>query len=113
MQTLNYFDEINNPITVCDTNGLIVYMNKASQKMLEKYDSKNLIGKSLFDCHNSQSNEIIKGLIANEESNSYFTLKNGIKKFIHQTPWYVDGKISGLIEIITVLEENVPLFERK
>lgn len=113
MQSLNYFNEIQNPITVCDINGIIVYMNKAAEKMLEKYDSKNLVGKSLYDCHNPQSNEIIKRLISNEESNSYFTLKNGVKKFVHQTPWYVDGKMNGLIEIVTVLPENTPTLERK
>jgi PAS domain S-box-containing protein len=113
MQSLNYFNEIQNPITVCDINGIIVYMNKAAEKMLEKYDSKNLVGKSLYDCHNPQSNEIIKRLISNEESNSYFTLKNGVKKFVHQTPWYVDGKMNGLIEIVTVLPENTPILERK
>jgi PAS domain S-box-containing protein len=113
MQVNSYFDELQNPITVCDTNGIIVYMNKASEKMLEKYKSKNLIGKSLYDCHNPQSNKIIRRLIASGESNSYYTLKNGIKKFVHQTPWYVEGKISGLMEIITVLPEDVPVLERK
>jgi transcriptional regulator with PAS, ATPase and Fis domain len=113
MSNFKYFDEISNPITICDIEGIIVYMNKASQKMLEKYDSGNLIGKSLYDCHNHHSNEIIKRLIDKEESNSYFTLKNGVKKFIHQTPWYVDGKMSGLIEIVTVLPSDLPTYERK
>jgi len=113
MENYMYFNEIQNPVTICDIKGIVVYMNKAAEKMLEKYDNKNLIGKSLYECHNSHSNEIIKRLIENEESNSYFTLKNGVKKFVHQTPWYIDGKMSGLIEIITVLPGDVPTFERK
>jgi transcriptional regulator with PAS, ATPase and Fis domain len=112
MEQPSYYDELLNPITVCDSEGTIIYMNNASRKMLENYNSQNLIGKSLYDCHNPHSNEIIRRLLETGESNTYFTIKKGVKKLVHQTPWFTDGKISGLIEIITILPDDVQTFER-
>jgi transcriptional regulator with PAS, ATPase and Fis domain len=112
MTHIDYFNEIENAVTVCDTKGIIVYMNVAAQKMLEKYGAKSLIGKSLYDCHNPASNETIKRLIDKKESNTYFTIKNGVKKLIHQTPWFMNGEMAGLIEICTVLPNNIETLDR-
>jgi DUF438 domain-containing protein len=40
-------------VTVCDKDGIIIYMNEKSRKTFEKYG--NLIGKNLMDCHNPSS----------------------------------------------------------
>jgi transcriptional regulator with PAS, ATPase and Fis domain len=112
MNQFNYFNEIENAVTICDAQGIIVYMNLAAQKMLAKYDSKSLIGNSLYDCHNPASNKIIKQLIEKGESNSYYTIKNGVKKLVHQTPWFNNGIVAGLIEICIVLPTEIQTFER-
>jgi hypothetical protein len=58
-------------------------------------------------------------MIANGESNSYTISKNGVKKLIHQTPWYKIGKdgngktIGGLVEVSIVLPDEMPHFVRE
>lgn len=52
-------------IVICNTNHEIVYMNPAAVKRYEKSGGADLIGKSLLDCHNERSREIIKKTIDN------------------------------------------------
>ncbi len=65
------------PVVICDLEHTIVYMNKAA---IEKYGEKNLVGKSIFDCHNSQSNEAIVKVVDwfrdNKENNIIYTYRN-------------------------------------
>ena len=43
-------NEMNCAVTVCDTEGVILYMNEKACRTFAKHG--NLIGKNLFDCHN-------------------------------------------------------------
>lgn len=52
-------DEDKCPIVVCDTKHTIIYMNPSS---IEKYH-KNLVGSSIFDCHNQSSNQLIEKVV--------------------------------------------------
>ena len=47
-------NEMNCAVTVCDTKGIILYMNEKACRTFAKHG--DLIGKNLFDCHNPQSN---------------------------------------------------------
>ena len=47
------------PIVFCDLDHVIVYMNGAALKKYEKRGGKDLLGRSIFDCHNESSNSII------------------------------------------------------
>ncbi|MCD7888893.1 MAG: PAS domain-containing protein [Oscillospiraceae bacterium] len=47
------------PIVICDVNHIIIYMNPTAVKRYEKRGGAKLIGKSIFDCHNAHSKEII------------------------------------------------------
>ncbi|MEI7596089.1 MAG: PAS domain-containing protein [Bacteroidota bacterium] len=104
--------EFNSAVTVCNTNGIILYMNKKAGKTFEKWGGIELIGKSLFDCHNDHSVAKIKELIATEKSNSYTIEKNGVKKLIHQAPWFKDGKCAGLVEISIEIPFDMSHFVR-
>ena len=53
-------NEMNCAVTVCDTEGVILYMNEKACRTFAKHG--NLIGKNLFDCHNPQSQDKIRGL---------------------------------------------------
>ena len=44
--------------------------------------------------------------------NSYTIEKKGIKKLIHQSPWFEDGKPAGLIEISIEIPFELPHFIR-
>ena len=69
-------------ITVCDKDGKILDMNQRSQMTFAKSGGKDLIGKSLFDCHPQRAQEMIKNLMNSEETNTYTIEKEGAKKLI-------------------------------
>ena len=48
------------PVVVCSLDHTIIYMNPAAVKRYEKSGGADLIGKSLFNCHNEQSNAKLK-----------------------------------------------------
>ncbi len=103
-------DDVNCAITVCDSNGTILYMNNRAKETFSKHG--DLIGKNLFDCHSEESRAKIRHMLATGESNSYTISKNGQRKVIYQTPWRVDGRIAGMVEISMVVPEEMPHYIR-
>lgn len=69
-------DQDKAPIVICNLESVIVYMNPAS---IARYHG-DLTGKSLKDCHNAKSNEMIDKVIAwfsmSKENNSVYTSRN-------------------------------------
>ncbi|MDD3273284.1 MAG: PAS sensor protein [Bacteroidales bacterium] len=106
----NWADELECAVTVCDTDGVVVYRNEKSAKTFEKYGE--LLGKNLKECHGEQSWNVIKSMLASGDSNSYTIEKGGVKKLIHQTPWREKGAIKGLVEFSIVLPGEMPHFKR-
>lgn len=54
-------NSISSPIVFVDNDHVIQYMNKAAEiRYYQKRRYSNLIGKSLFDCHNPKSENQIK-----------------------------------------------------
>jgi len=107
---IEFFNNIDVAITICDKDFTIIYMNEKATKTFEQYGF--LIGKNLLDCHNNNSREILQKMMKNGEKNTYTILKNGIKKLIHQTPWYKDGKIAGLVEFSIEIPQDMKHFNR-
>ena len=68
------------PIVICDLNHKIIYMNPTAIKRYEKYGGERLIGRSLLDCHNAKSCELIEKVVAwfaaSRENNMIFTSRN-------------------------------------
>ena len=102
--------ELNCAVTVCDTEGVILFMNDKACNTFAKHG--NLIGKNLFDCHNPKSIEKIREMLADGGSNSYTIEKNGIKKMIYQTVWKQESVIAGLVEISMEIAEEMPHYVR-
>ncbi|MCL2038937.1 MAG: PAS domain-containing protein [Bacteroidetes bacterium] len=100
--------ELNLAITVTDKKNEIIYMNDKSKTT---FPTTN-IGDKLDNCHSKQSNEIISKMLENNISNTYTVQKNGVKKLIHQTPWYKNGAIAGLVELSIILPDNMPHHNR-
>jgi len=96
--TYTWQDEFPSNIIVCDKDGVILYMNKQAQKAYKKDGGAKLIGKNLLDCHPEPAKTKLKKLLHSGKTNSYTIEKNGIKKFIHQSPWFENGKLKGLVE---------------
>lgn len=106
--TNNWLKEFSAAITVCDVNGKIIDMNNKSDKVYSEKGGYQLIGKNLFDYHNENSIGIIKDLLATGKNNVYTVEKNGIKKLIYHAPWYEDGKVKGLVELMFEIPLDMP-----
>ncbi|MBI9066314.1 MAG: PAS domain-containing protein [Salinivirgaceae bacterium] len=112
MNTFDYYKEFASAVTICDVEGMIIYMNDKAALTFEKWGGKDLVGKSLFNCHNPKSRSIIQEIIKTGMSNTYTIDKNGEKKMIHQAPWFKDGIVAGVIEMSIVLPNNMPHYQR-
>ena len=99
-------------VTVTDKNGIIIYMNDKSIETFANYGGDKLIGTELNAWHNPHSVEIINAMISENKANSYTISKNGVKKLIHQTPYFEGGEYAGLVEFSIVLPEEMPHFDR-
>jgi transcriptional regulator with PAS, ATPase and Fis domain len=108
----HWANEFPSAVTIANMQGVIVYMNEKASATFEKYGGKSLIGKSLYNCHSESSREKLKLLINKQASNTYTIEKNGIKKLIHQSPWYQNGKCAGIVELSIVLPPDMPHFIR-
>jgi len=100
-------------ITICDTEGIIIYMNDRAAKMFEDKGGYDLIGKNLYDCHNEKSKIKIRELIEKKKENIYSIEKEGKKKIIIQLPWYENDEMKGLIELVIELPHNMPHYVRE
>ena len=112
MEDFTWAREFPGAITVCDTQGIIVYMNDRSAKTFEKDGGAALVGQSLMDCHSAPSQEMIRQMLETHERNVYTIEKNGMRKLIYQSPWYQNGEFAGLVEISLEIPEQMPHFVR-
>lgn len=85
-------------VTVCDPDGIILEMNDKSAKTFARDGGLALVGKNLFDCHPGLSREKLERLMGARRKNTYTIEKNGVKKLIHQCPWFQNGEYAGFIE---------------
>lgn len=102
--------EMNCAVTVCDKEGIILYMNDKAKDTFAK--NGDLIGKSLIPCHNENSRAIIAKLLETGGTNAYTIQKNGLKKMIYQTAWKENGEVAGLVEISMVIPEEMSHYIR-
>jgi len=93
----NWACEMDVRVTVCDLQGVIVYMNEAAVSSFQKY-GESLIGKSIYDCHNPVSCEKIREMNQHPLVSVYTIEKVGEKRMIRQFPWIENGEHKGIIE---------------
>lgn len=99
-------------ITVCDLDGIIVYMNDQAARTFSADGGKALLGKSLWECHPESAREKIRCLLATGAGNSYTIEKKGFRKLIHQEAWRENGQLAGLVEFSFVVQAAMPHFIR-
>lgn len=100
-------DELTCALTVCDTEGVILYQNRRSVEV-----NGDVHGRSMLPCHNERSRGIITRLLAEGGVNAYTIEKRGIRKLIYQLPWRVEGEIRGLVEFSLELPDELPHYVR-
>jgi transcriptional regulator with PAS, ATPase and Fis domain len=105
----DYFKEFNAAVTVCNTEGKVIWMNDKSK--LVNYG--DFTGKNLIDCHPEPAKIKLLDLMKNQKTNIYTIEKNGIKKLIYQSPWYENGIYAGIVELSIEIPFEMPHYVRK
>jgi hypothetical protein len=108
----DWWKEFPGAVTICDTSGVILWMNDKSAKTFEPDGGYNLIGTNLLACHPEPSRTKVSEMLQSGGKNIYTIRKNGVKKLIYQSPWYTDGRYSGFIELSLEIPEEMPHFNR-
>lgn len=84
MELANYFksiiDQDRCAVVICNLEHEIIYMNPAAVERYAKRGGAALVGKSLMDCHNPQSVEMIRKVVVwfaqSRENNIVYTYYN-------------------------------------
>lgn len=111
MEKFDWAEDIEGAVTVCDTEGTVLYMNKRSRETFNR-EGETMVGKSMMPCHSPRSQAIIRDMLDNNKPHCYTISKKGLKKLIFQTPWREDGVVRGLVEFSFVIPEEMPHYDR-
>jgi transcriptional regulator with PAS, ATPase and Fis domain len=109
----DWIKEFNGAVTICDPTGIILEMNDKSARTFEKDGGRALIGSNLLDCHPEPARAKLADLLADPRPNTYTIEKNGVRKLIHQAPWYKDSQYAGFVEMSIEIPFELPHFIRK
>ena len=67
-------------VVICDLEHRIIYMNPTAIDRYKKWGGSELLGKSLLDCHNEKSREMIRKVVewfkASKDNNLVYTFYN-------------------------------------
>jgi PAS domain-containing protein len=99
-------------ITVCDPEGVILEMNDRAIQAFRSQGGQALLGTNLLDCHPEPSRTKVRQMLRTRQANVYTIEKDGVHRFIYQTPWYRDGQYAGLIELALDIPADMPHFIR-
>ena len=108
----DFIREYPGAVTVCDTSGVIIYMNDHSCKTFNKDGGAELVGKNLADCHPEPARSKLLELIKDAGTNVYTIEKEGVHKLIYQCPWFEGGEYNGLVELSLVMPAKLPHYVR-
>jgi transcriptional regulator with PAS, ATPase and Fis domain len=106
-------EEFPGEITVCDSAGTILEMNKSSVELFRTQGGLKLIGSNLMDCHPEPSRSKLKRLMRKHQTNVYTVTKGRARKIVLQTPWYQKKKYRGFVEISLAISGKIPNVVRK
>jgi len=107
-----WLKEFPGAFTVCDRDGIILYMNAQALQVFAEDGGAELLGKSVFDCHPEPARSKLKAMMEKQQQNTYTIEKKGKKKLIYQTPWYQDGEYAGFVELSLIIPFEIPHFIR-
>lgn len=111
MTTLDFSrwnEELDCAVTVCDTEGIVLYQNRRSREV-----NGDVQGRSLIPCHNERSRAIIRRLLDEGGRNVYTIEKRGVRKLIYQTVWRENGVVGGLVEYSMEIPDAMPHYVRE
>ena len=104
----SWVKEFPGSVVVCDAAGIIIEMNDRAVEWFADKGGSELIGKSVLDVHQEQSQAKIKGMMETRENNVYTIEKDGARVLIYQSPWYREGRFAGLVEFGLEVPLEIP-----
>ena len=109
----DWVEEFPGEITVCDSAGIVLELNKVSVEVFRKEGGKKLIGSNLLDCHPPAALRVLKRLMRCHKLNVYTVTKGRHRNLVIQTPWYKRGKYRGFVELNVPITGRIPNIVRK
>jgi len=105
--------ELGAAVMVCDERGVILSMNQKAARTYARDGGMDLVGRNVLDCHPEKARNKLARMLEDRTANSYTIEKNGVKKLIHQAPWFENGEYGGFVEISIEIPFDMPHFVRK
>jgi PAS domain-containing protein len=99
-------------VTVCDRDGIILAMNARSAEVFAEDGGRALVGTDVLACHPEPARTKLREMLAAGRANVYTIEKRGVRKLIHQSPWYRDGVYAGFVEVALEIPWELPHFVR-
>ena len=93
MNQRHWMEQFDVAITVCDPDGIVLKMNDRAAEIFERQGGKRLVGQNLLDCHPEPARSKLLKMMKDRRKNVYTIEKQGIKKLIYQSPWYVQRPV--------------------
>ena len=109
---MDWTKELPSAITVCDAEGIILEMNDKSRETFADDGGAALIGTNVLACHPEPSRTQLAEMLRTGRSNTYTIEKRGVRKLIHQSPWFENGIYRGFVEFAIQLPTELPHFKR-
>jgi transcriptional regulator with PAS, ATPase and Fis domain len=108
----DWVEEFRGTITICDSAGTVLELNKKSVESFRAEGGKKLLGSNLFDCHPEAARRKLNKLMKNRKTNVYTVTKGGSRKIVLQAPWYMKGRYRGFVEITIGIHAKIPNVNR-
>jgi len=104
---LEWFENLPCAVTVCDRNYTILYVNQATAEANAERGGKELVGRSLLDCHPPRARRLLRKVMDSGEPHIFTSERNGRKKMVYEAHWRRDGEVGGMIEVSFQLPRKV------
>jgi hypothetical protein len=108
----DWIEELPVAVTVSDAEGRIAAMNARSRATFAAEGGGALVGTDLLACHPEPARSRLEAMYAAPVPNHYTVRRGGVRKMIHQLPWYRDGRFAGYVELSIPVPDELPHFDR-
>ena len=109
---IDWAREFPGAVTVTDTAGTILYMNHRAAAAFAAEGGSGLVDTSVREWHAEPSRAMRGEMLRTERPDVDAIEKKGVRKLIHQSPWYRDGRYAGFVELSLELPAEIPHFVR-
>ena len=113
LRNRSWTKEFPGAVVVSDTEGVILDMNDRAAQAFAAEGGRDLVGRSMLDCHPEPSRSILVELLAHPRINVYTVEKKGARSLVSQAPWYENGRYAGFVEVVLPIPDEIPHFVRR